>query len=84
MKNHCTAAIINDVKNMVNEIRNVYKLRLEANNWLSPETRGKAVDKLNSLRVFVGGPAADDKPIIEVCLMSFPRRRRRLTGQCHA
>ena len=65
MKNHCTAAIINDVKNMVNEIRNVYKLRLEANNWLSPETRGKAVDKLNSLRVFVGGPAADDKPIIQ-------------------
>ena len=50
---------------MVNEIRNVYKLRLEANNWLSPETRGKAVDKLNSLRVFVGGPAADDKPIIQ-------------------
>ena len=65
MKNHCTAAIINDVKSMINEIRDVYKQRLEANDWLSPATRAKAVAKLNGLRVFVGGPAADDKPLIE-------------------
>ena len=65
MKNHCTAAIINDVKAMINEIRDVYQQRLEANDWLSPATRAKAVDKLSHLRVFVGGPAEDDKPIIE-------------------
>lgn len=50
---------------MIREIRDVYKLRLEANDWLSPKTRAKAIEKLNSLRVFVGGPADDDKPIIE-------------------
>ena len=65
MKNHCTAAIINDVKAMINEIRDVYQQRLEANDWLSQATRAKAVDKLSHLRVFVGGPAEDDKPIIE-------------------
>ena len=65
MKNHSTAAAVDDVKDMIREIRDVYKLRLEANDWLSPKTRAKAIEKLNSLRVFVGGPAADDKPIIE-------------------
>lgn len=65
MKNHSTAAAVDDVKAMIREIRDVYKLRLEANDWLSPKTRAKAVEKLNSLRVFVGGPADDDKPIIE-------------------
>ena len=65
MKNHCTAAIINDVKAMITEIRDVYQQRLEANDWLSQATRAKAVDKLSHLRVFVGGPAEDDKPIIE-------------------
>lgn len=65
MQNHSTAAVVDDVKDMIREIRDVYKLRLEANDWLSPKTRAKAIEKLNSLRVFVGGPAADDKPIIE-------------------
>lgn len=65
MKNHSTAAVVDDVKDMIREIRDVYKLRLEANDWLSPKTRDKAIEKLNSLRVFVGGPADDDKPIIE-------------------
>ena len=41
MKNHCTAAIINDVKAMINEIRDVYQQRLEANDWLSQATRAK-------------------------------------------
>lgn len=65
MKNHASAAVVDDVKSMVREIRDIYKLRLEANDWLSPKTRAKAIEKLSSLRVFVGGPAADDKPIIE-------------------
>lgn len=65
MKNHSSAAVVDDVKSMVREIRDIYKLRLEANDWLSPKTRVKAIEKLNSLRVFVGGPAADDKPLIE-------------------
>lgn len=65
LKNHCTAKMIADVKTMINEIRDVYKERLAANDWLSPATRKKAVEKLDSLRVFVAGPKADDKPVIE-------------------
>ena len=74
MQNHSTAAVVDDVKDMIREIRDVYKLRLEANDWLSPKTRAKAIEKLNSLRVFVGGPAADDKPIIESMPESLLRK----------
>lgn len=44
MKNHSTAAVVDDVKDMIREIRDVYKLRLEANDWLSPKTRDKAIE----------------------------------------
>lgn len=43
MKNHCTAAIINDVKAMINEIRDVYQQRLEANDWPGPGDAGQVV-----------------------------------------
>lgn len=65
LKNHCTAKMISDVRTMIDEIRDVYKTRLEANSWMSPSTRKKAIEKLDNLRVFVGGPAEDDKPVIE-------------------
>ena len=65
MKDHCSPDAIRDVKAMIDEIRGVYRERLLKNDWLGEDTKKEAVGKLDALRVFVGGPAADDKPIIE-------------------
>lgn len=65
MKDHCSPDAVRDVKAMIDEIRGVYRERLLKNDWLDEDTKKEAVGKLDALRVFVGGPAADDKPIIE-------------------
>lgn len=65
LKKRCTPHMIQDVRAMTDEVRKVYRSRLEANAWMSPRTRAQAIEKLDALRVFVGGPAADDKPLIE-------------------
>lgn len=65
MKDHCSPDAVRDVKAMIDEIRSVYRERLLKNDWLDEGTKKEAVGKLDALRVFVGGPAADDKPIIE-------------------
>ena len=65
MKDHCSPDAVRDVKAMIDEIRGVYRERLLKNDWLGEDTKKEAVGKLDALRVFVGGPAADDKPIIE-------------------
>lgn len=63
--NRCTPETIADVTNMIEEVRNVYGKRLEQNTWLSAQTKQKALEKLSALRIFVGGPKPDDKPIME-------------------
>ena len=65
MKDHCSPDAVRDVKAMIDEIRGVYRERLLKNDWLGEDTKKEAVGKLDALRVFVGGPAADDKPIVE-------------------
>ncbi|SJZ81514.1 putative endopeptidase [Pilibacter termitis] len=45
-----------DVKRMVEKMIDVYKSRLQQNNWLTKETIEKAIVKLNNLGVFVGFP----------------------------
>ena len=65
MKDHCSPDAVRDVTAMIDEIRGVYRERLLKNDWLGEDTKKEAVGKLDALRVFVGGPAADDKPIIE-------------------
>ena len=65
MKDHCSPDAVRDVTAMIDEIRGVYQERLLKNDWLGEDTKKEAVGKLDALRVFVGGPAADDKPIIE-------------------
>ncbi|WP_283678972.1 M13-type metalloendopeptidase [Lentilactobacillus sp. Marseille-Q4993] len=45
-----------DVENMVKSMIDVYKGRLENNDWLSKATREKAVVKLNTLELHVGYP----------------------------
>lgn len=65
MKDHCSPDAVRDVTAMIDKIRGVYRERLLKNDWLGEDTKKEAVGKLDALRVFVGGPAADDKPIIE-------------------
>lgn len=64
-KQHFTAEMDADIRQMVDDIRQVYRRRLKKNDWMSQETKAKAIEKIDSLRVFVGGPAADDKPLLE-------------------
>lgn len=65
IKDHCSPDAVRDVTAMIDKIRGVYRERLLKNDWLGEDTKKEAVSKLDALRVFVGGPAADDKPIIE-------------------
>lgn len=65
MMDHCSPDAVRDVTAMIDKIRGVYRERLLKNDWLGEDTKKEAVGKLDALRVFVGGPAADDKPIIE-------------------
>lgn len=65
IKDHCSPDAVRDVTAMIDKIRGVYRERLLKNDWLGEDTKKEAVGKLDALRVFVGGPAADDKPIIE-------------------
>ena len=43
-----------DVTDMIDKIKNVYRGRLQQNDWLTEETRNKAIEKLDKMRVFVG------------------------------
>lgn len=43
-----------DVTGMIDKIKNVYRGRLQKNNWLTEETRNKAIEKLDKMKVFVG------------------------------
>ncbi len=45
-----------DVRQMVETMKDVYAERLAANTWISPETAEKAVTKVKALGVFVGYP----------------------------
>ncbi|MDR0921651.1 MAG: M13 family peptidase [Lactobacillales bacterium] len=45
-----------DVERMVSKMIEVYKSRLAENDWLTPETRDKAIVKLDNLGVFIGYP----------------------------
>lgn len=45
-----------DVEAKIERMIAVYKNRLESNDWLSPETRDKAIVKLNSIRPYIGYP----------------------------
>lgn len=50
-----------DVSQMIDQYKAVYRGRLENNDWLSPETRAKAINKIDTMKVFVGYPE-DVKP----------------------
>ena len=43
-----------DATGMIDTIKNVYRGRLQQNDWLTEETRNKAIEKLDKMKVFVG------------------------------
>ena len=43
-----------DVTGMIDKIKNVYRGRLQQHDWLTEETRNKAIEKLDKMKVFVG------------------------------
>lgn len=49
-----------DVEHMVHQMVNVYKKRLEQNDWLSESTRKQAIVKLDALGINVGYPSELD------------------------
>ena len=65
MKHYGSAEAVADVMQMIQQIRDVYERRLQHTEWLSPQTKAKAIEKLKTLRIFVGAPAQDDTPLID-------------------
>ncbi|HAG05138.1 MAG TPA: hypothetical protein DCG28_06800 [Lachnospiraceae bacterium] len=45
-----------DVKNIIEQIRDVYRQRIESLDWMSDTTKEKAIKKLNNIKVKVGSP----------------------------
>ena len=43
-----------DVTGMIDKIKNVYRGRLQQNDWMTEGTRNKAIEKLDKMKVFVG------------------------------
>lgn len=65
MKHYGSAEAVTDVTQMIQQIRDVYEKRLQRTTWLSPQTKAKAIEKLKTLRIFVGAPSSNDKPLID-------------------
>ena len=58
-KKHFPESAKKKALNMVNYIKDELKVRLNNNDWMEPETKKKAVEKLSKMRVKIGYP---DKP----------------------
>lgn len=48
---YCSEQQRNDILEIINEVLAYYHTMLEENNWLSAETRAKAIEKLDAIRV---------------------------------
>jgi len=51
-----TESVKEDVEGMIEQVRSVFKERLSAVDWLTDETKAKAIEKLDALTVRVGYP----------------------------
>ena len=54
------------VTSMIDNIIEVYKKRLSENDWLSPETKAKAIEKLDSMIYYVGYPEEVPQEVQEI------------------
>ncbi len=51
-----------NIENMVNDILDVYRTRIENVDWMSDKTKEKALLKLNNLNILIGYPQVFDDP----------------------
>lgn len=65
MKQYGSSVAVADVSQMIRRIRDIYEQRLQYNTWLSVQTKAKAIEKLKTLRIFVGAPTSSDVPLID-------------------
>lgn len=59
-----------DVEKMVQDIISVYRERLSNNDWMSEETKEKAINKLNNIKVKIGYPDTWETELDEVEIRS--------------
>lgn len=53
---YCSEEIKQDVTNMIHKIINVYRGRIQKLDWMSDETKEKAILKLDTMKIKVGAP----------------------------
>lgn len=51
IREYCTEEMRQDIESLIDEVIGHYRVMLENEDWLSPETRDKAVDKLDHMRI---------------------------------
>jgi putative endopeptidase len=56
IKRYKNEQLINYVKTMAEDLKTVFKRIIRRNNWLTPKTKKKALEKLNCLKLIVGSP----------------------------
>lgn len=57
---------MNYATNLFNDLRSIFKRRIEMNNWLSPSTKKGALRKLEKIKVTVGAPPnIPDDPLLD-------------------
>lgn len=59
-----------DVEKMVQDIISVYRERLSNNTWMSEETKKKAINKLNNIKIKIGYPDTWETELDEVEIRS--------------
>jgi predicted metalloendopeptidase len=55
-QSHLTPETIDAVEDMAEQIRSIYRQRISAADWLGPQTRAAALEKLDSLQFMIGVP----------------------------
>ena len=53
---YCTEETVSDITEMIHDVIDIYKERIESLDWMSDTTKKKALSKLETLRICVGAP----------------------------
>lgn len=63
---YCTAQMKQDGEQMVRELKNAFKKRLEQNTWLSEGSKANVIEKLNAMAVNVAYPEWMDEGLVDL------------------
>ncbi len=70
VENHFSEEAKTDVENMIREFIGIYKERIAALDWMSEETKEKAIHKLDTMKIKVGYPDKWDDSLDGVEMLS--------------